>query len=94
MGAAEKIQFLLETDVIDRAAGQQLQGVDDLFHIVDDELLGAEQGALVQGRLAHAAHIAVDTLVQGKQQAAVVVAGPQGAQPVQTDADGNVVELG
>ena len=67
MGSTEKIQLLFKADIVDRRIRQQLQGVDDFVHIIDDQLLGAEHGAIIQGRVTHAPHVAVDTLVESEQ---------------------------
>ena len=69
--------------------------MDDFVHVVFDQLLGACAGLFVELVVAHTAHIAVDALVEGEQQAHIVVTGTQAAQTVQPAADGGViVELG
>ena len=56
-----------------------------------DYLLGTQPGDLIELRAAHAADIAVDTLVQCEQQARVIMPRTEGAKPIEPMADGHVV---
>ena len=72
---------------------QEAQAVVDLVDVLLDQLLGAELGAPVQRAAAHAPHVAVNTLVEGEQQALVVVACPQAAQAIEAQANLGVIVL-
>ena len=94
MCPTEKFEFFLEADLLDLRAGQRRKGVDDLLDIVVNQLFGTEDRTLVEGGLAHPGHIAVNALVEGEQQAAIVVTGAHSPQPVQPDTNRDIVELG
>ena len=93
IGAVEEVHFGLDIDERGVEIGQKAQGVVDFVDVLLDKALGAEAGAAVQGAAPHTAHIAVDALVQGKQEALVIVAHAQAAQAIQTQADLRVVVL-
>jgi hypothetical protein len=54
--------------------GKKTQRVVHLGDVLLDEALGAEAGAAIERTAAHAAHVAVNALVEREQQSVVVIA--------------------
>ena len=93
VGAIKEVELLLHIDLVAVQLREETQGVIDLVDILLDEALGPGAGARVQAVVAHPAHVAVNTLVEGEQQALVVLARAQAADAVQAQSNLRVVVL-
>ena len=82
--ARRKILFFGEGDIVGFAACQKLECGDHLLNEFNNKGFGAEAGLGIQTYVSHAAHIAVNTFVQGVEHPALVAIGeqlPQGSFP-------------
>ena len=72
---------------------EQIQAVDNFFDVLFDDLFGTDLGSLIELRSPHPTHVTVNPLVQGKQEARVVMSGAQGAQAIEAMADRVVIVI-